>query len=39
MAEKKKKDNLIVPNVLGLELDIAGDVFDDHNIKGHFFFA
>ena len=33
MAERKKKDNLIVPNVLGLLPDIAGDVFDDHNVK------
>lgn len=33
MAEKRKKNNLVVPNVLGLLPDIAGDVFDDHNIK------
>ena len=33
MAEKKRKNNLVVPNVLGLLPDIAGDVFDDHNIK------
>ena len=30
----KKKDNKqLVPNILGLELDIAGDVLDDQNIK------
>ena len=33
MEKKDNKKNLIVPNILGLELDIAGDILDDNNIK------
>ena len=33
MAKKVKDNNLIVPDIKGLELDIAGDILDDCNMK------
>ena len=33
MVRRKKDNQKLVPNILGLELDIAGDILDDHNIK------
>ena len=33
MAKKGSKKELIVPNILGLESDIAGDILDDLGIK------
>ena len=33
MAKKKEEEKVLVPNILGLELDIAGDILDEQNIK------